>query len=109
MIYRILTDTVSYVTDPVTGEQRAVPSGTDLRGVFMAGISDGLGDIPFPRISQPRARFYFTEAGWERYGRHVYAAARARRHSVRVVRRKNPARSQVVYRDDFQVAVLPRR
>jgi hypothetical protein len=75
--------------------------------VFTAGLSEGLGDIPFPRITNPRARFFFTEAGWKRYGRHVYAAARRRGHRIRLIRRKNPAPSQVVYRDAFQVAVLP--
>lgn len=109
MIYRILTDTVSYVTDPETQESRTVPSGTDLRGVFMAGISEGLRDIPFPRLSNPRARFYFTEAGWEKYGHHVYTAAKRRGHAVRVIRQKNPAQSRIVYEDPYQVAILPPR
>lgn len=109
MIYRILADTTAYVTDPATGELRQVPAGTDMRGVFTAGVSDGLGDIPFPRLSNPRARFYFTEAGWQKYGRHVYTAAVRRGHAVRVIRRKNPARSQIVYEDRYQVAILPAR
>ena len=95
-----------------TAASRSSLSSTEPRqrsGVFTAGISEGLGDIPFPRLEQPRARFYFTEAGWERYGRHVYTAARARGHAIRVIRRKNPARSQIVYQDDYQVAILPRR
>lgn len=109
MIYRLLIDSVSYRYDPATGACDELPSGTRLRGVFTAGLSEGLGDIPFPRLDNPRARFYFTEAGWKRYGRHVYAAARRRGHRVRLIRRKNPAPSQVVYRDPFQVAVLPDR
>ena len=66
--------------------------GTCSRGV-RAGLSQGLGDIPFPRITNTRARFYFTEAGWQKYGRHMYAAARQRGHSIRVIRRKNPLKS----------------
>jgi hypothetical protein len=57
--------------------------------------------------SQWRDHFFFTEAGWKRYGRHVYAAARRRGHRLRLIRRKNPAPSQVVYRNAFQVAILP--
>jgi hypothetical protein len=109
MIYRILADATAYITDPATNELRCVPAGTDLRGVFTAGVSEGMGDIPFPRLSNPRARFYFTEAGWEKYGRHVYAAARKQGHAVRVIRRKNPAHSQIVYQDAYQVAILPAR
>lgn len=109
MIYRILADATAYITDPATGELRQVPAGTDLRGVFMAGVSEGMGDIPFPKLSNPRARFYFTEAGWQQYGRHVYAAALRRGHAVRVIRRKNPARSQIAYQDEYQVAILPGR
>src|SRR5215211_9533148 len=76
MIYRILIDTVAYQHDPITRQLYSVPSGTRLRGVFTAGFSEGLADIPYPRITNPRARFYFTEIGWRTYGRHVSAAAR---------------------------------
>lgn len=109
MIYRLLIDTITHTFDPATETWRDLPSGTRLRGVFTAGLSDGLGDIPFPRLDNPRARFYFTKAGWMRYGRNVYAAARERGHRIRLIRRKNPARSQVVYRDPFQVAILPEK
>jgi hypothetical protein len=30
------------------------------------GFSEGLDDILFPRLSNPCARFSFTEAGWRR-------------------------------------------
>jgi hypothetical protein len=107
MIYRILIDSVAYLHDPQSGNLYTAPSGTRMRGVFTAGFSEGLGDIPFPRVTNPRARFYFTEAGWTTYGRNVAAAARRHGHAVRVIRRKNPSRSRVVYRDAYQVAVLP--
>lgn len=106
MIYRILIDSIAYETHAAS-QELIRPSGTGLRGVFTAGLSQGLDDIPYPRITNPRARFYFTEAGWRKYGRNVYAAARQRGHAIRVVRRKNPPKSQVVYRDDYQVAILP--
>jgi hypothetical protein len=98
---------VRFNFDPATGTWHDIPSGAHLRGVFMAGLSEGLGDTPYPRLANPRARFFFTEAGWKRYGRNVYAAARQRGHRIKLIRRKNPARSQVFYQDAFQVAVLP--
>jgi hypothetical protein len=107
MIYRILIDTIAYDRDEQGRFVRERPSGTNMRGAFTAGLSEGLGDIPYPNISNPRARFYFTELGWKRYGRRMYAAACRRGHTIRVVRRKNPARSQIVYRDAYQVAILP--
>jgi len=108
MIYRILTDSVTYDVDPVTQTFRDMPSATRMRGAFMAGVGEGFGDLPAPRLNNRRARFYFTELGWRCYGRHVYAAARRRGHVIRVIRRKNPDQSQVAYRDAYQLAVLPR-
>jgi hypothetical protein len=107
MIYRILIDTINYELDETTQNLQEVPSGTNLRGVFTAGLGEGFGDIPNPNLTNPRVRFYFTEAGWQKYGRNVYAAARRRGHTIRVIRRKNPAKSQIVYQDAYQVAILP--
>jgi hypothetical protein len=56
-----------------------------------------------------RARFYFTKRGWQKTGRVVAAEARQRGNVVKVTRRKQPGRSQIVYRDDLQVAILPAR
>jgi hypothetical protein len=61
-----------------------------------------------PNISNRRARFYFTERGWQKTGRVVAAEARRRGEVVKVIRRKQPRRSQI-YRDDLQVAILPTR
>ena len=68
-----------------------------------------LGELVGPNISNRRARFYFTERGWQKVGRLAAAEARRRGHVVKVIRRKQPRRSQIVYRDDLQVAILPRR
>jgi hypothetical protein len=62
-----------------------------------------------PAISNPRARFYFTELGWLTVGRHVAAEARRLGHVVKIVRRKNPSQSQIVYKDKLQMAILQRR
>ena len=81
-----------------------------LMGAWNAGVADGAwGDLPMPIVSNPRVRFWFTERGWRAYGLRVAAEARASGLTYRVLRRKNPSRSMVVYRDDWQVALLPDR
>ncbi|HEY0736282.1 MAG TPA: hypothetical protein VGD69_15310 [Herpetosiphonaceae bacterium] len=107
MIYRILVDQQECVPDLSTGADVWRPSGTNLRGVYTAGMSVGLADIPFPLITNRRARFYFTEVGWQKYGRNVARHAKQAGHVVKVIRRKNPHPSQIVYQDRYQVAILP--
>ena len=86
------------------------PSPGRLMGAFNAGVADGAwGDLPAVGLSNPRARFWFTERGWRAYGLRVAAEARASGRTFRVIRRKNPSKSMVVYRDDWQVALLPDR
>jgi hypothetical protein len=77
-----------------------------LMGAYAAGAV-GWGTLPRPPIGNRRARFYFTEAGWRKTGRAVVMDARRRGIMVRVVRLKNPPLSQVIYRDKWQVAILP--
>ena len=62
-----------------------------------------------PVLSDPRVRFWFTGRGWRAYGLRVAAGARASGRDFRVIRRKNPSKSMVVYRDDWQLALLPDR
>jgi hypothetical protein len=62
-----------------------------------------------PSIGNRRARFYFTERGWRKVGRHVTAEARRLGHVVKVIRRKEPERSQIIYRDALQVAILAQK
>jgi hypothetical protein len=81
-----------------------------LMGAFNAGLADrAWGDLPMPALSNPRVRFWFTERGWRAYGLRVAAEARASGRAFRVIRRKNPSKSMVIYRDDWQVALLPDR
>ena len=54
----------------------------------MAGVT-GL-DVKLPHITNPRARFYFTEAGWAKVGKDVAANAQREGRVVKVIRRKNP-------------------
>ena len=68
----------------------------------------------FPKKSfSRRARFYFTEKGWNLYGRDMckqaYEWGYQNGCNIQVIKRKNPHRGEVAYRDDIQVAVLPKR
>jgi hypothetical protein len=80
-----------------------------LTGVNAYGTAMNELGLKAPRLSNRRARFYFTELGWSKVGRHLAAEARRAGHVVRIIRRKEPSRSQVVFRDALQVAVLPAR
>ncbi len=81
-----------------------------LMGAFNANLAVGAwSDLPAAPLSNPRVRFWFTERGWRAHGLRVAAAARASGRTFRIIRRKNPPESMVVYRDDWQVAVLPDR
>ena len=75
-------------------------------GAYAAGAI-GWGTLPRPQIGNRRARFYFTEAGWHKIGGAVLMDARWRGIMVLVVRLKNPPLSQAIYRDEWQVAILP--
>lgn len=73
---------------------------------WLANIMDERG-LHAPEIHNERACFYFTERGWKFVGRYVAREARQSGHTARVIRRKDPVESQVIYRDDLQVAILP--
>jgi hypothetical protein len=103
MIYRILTD------DPYKHDDgdrwRAGLSGA---ANCLSGIMWEL-DLPAPSIHNERARFYFTERGWQDYGKAIAAEGIRRGHIVKVIRRKEPRASQIVYRDAMQLAILPEK
>ena len=105
MIYRILAETYDIVLDEAA--QSWVRTSAGLRGAFSAGVDQGFGEVPTPHPTNPRVRFYFTEVGWKRFGQGVLTAAREQGRMVRVIRRKNPRKSQIVYQDAYQVAILP--
>jgi len=113
MIYRILIDTSD---EAFLG----VPPGQFTRSeVVLRGAGFCLGDVmdqlPKPKefrirgggLRNARARFYFTERGWRKFGREVAAEAKRRGHVVNIIRRKNPRPSRIVYADPWQVAILP--
>jgi hypothetical protein len=75
---------------------------------YLADVMQDHG-LRVPSTTNPRLRYYFTEAGWRIVGRHVAAEARRLGHHVKVICQKNPAASQVAYRDEFQMAILQKR
>jgi hypothetical protein len=110
LIYRVLGESCEWVWSEESGVMEISPAPGRLMGVFNAGVvEDAWGDLLMPGLSNPRVRFWFTERGWRAYGLRVAAEARASGRGYRVIRRKNPPRSTVLYRDDWQVALLPDR
>lgn len=94
---------------------RVIGESQDWRGqrAMMGACWGGLAlyawdDLYMPTLRNPRARFWFTEAGWHRYGQYVVGEAMHSGRTYRVIQRKNPPRSEIVYRDKWQVALLPR-
>jgi len=110
VIYRVVGESGEWVWSEESGAVEISPGTGRLMGAFNAMIAVGAwGDLPMPALSNPRVRFWFTERGWRAYGLRVAAEARASGRAFRVLRRKNPPKSMVVYRDDWQVALLPDR
>ncbi len=100
MVYRNVVD--ECLEGPPTGQGRM--SGLVNRH-HLSYLLDEFG-IRMPTIENEKARFYFTEAGWRRAGSKIAVEARRCGHVIRVIRRKNPEPSQVVYRDELQLAIL---
>ncbi len=80
-----------------------------LMGAFAANVPSDWAGLHRPEITNPRARFSFTEKGWLMIGRFVAAVARQDGRVVRVLRRENPPPSAVLSVNDLQLALLPRK
>jgi hypothetical protein len=110
LIYRVVGESGEWVWSEESGAMEISPGTGRLMGAYNAMIAVGAwNDLPMPALSNPRVRFWFTERGWRAYGLRVAAEARASGRAFRVIRRKNPPKSMVIYRDDWQVALLPDR
>ena len=104
MIYRIIVDECF----------EGFPNGQGRLGGLtnshlLSGMLDRLGIRAPHKLNNDKVRFYFTEKGWRQVGRLIAVEARERGHTFRVIRRKEPNASQVVFRDMLQLAVLPNR
>lgn len=104
MIYRIIVD--ECLEGVPTGQGRL---GGLVNSHLLSGMMDRLGVHPPAKVDNLKVRYYFTEAGWRQAGRLIAVEARESGHTVRVIRRKEPNASQVVFRDELQLAVLPSR
>lgn len=104
MIIRIQVDGQRWTYDDVVREWKVF---TRLMGVGAAGYGFLMEELPVPAITNRRTRFYFTRKGWHTFGRHIYWAARRRGQTVQVRRRARPPASQIVYEDEYQLAILP--
>lgn len=112
MIYRIIGESERWKwVEDEQGEPDLVPVTGEMKGAFHADLSwfwfDGIDQLPAPSSVNRRARFWFTEAGWDKYGRQVLADAMRSGRTYRLLVKKNPPSSAVVYRDRWQVALLP--
>ena len=106
MIYRVIGESNyprwNYGTDP---PQLVRPFGNLVGAMYADWIPP---DLPAPKVRiNERARFWFTEAGFDRYGRVTLDTAMQSGRAYRLLVRKNPPRSAIVYRDKWQVALLP--
>jgi hypothetical protein len=111
MIFRIIAETQHHLwSEPPAAALPETGPGR-MAGVWRSGLSTGWwnDDLIMPQVRTARARFWFTEAGRRRYGAPLAAHIRAQGIPVRIHRRKNPPRSEVVYQDAWQVALLPHR
>ena len=80
-----------------------------LLGTTASPASDPWIEMNSPRRAVNRkCRFYFTEEGWRRYGRSTIAACQRIGQEYRVLAIKEKS-VDVIYRDEFQVAVRPKR
>lgn len=103
-IYRLISESLV----GGRGDDLVYPPGGSLVGPMSTGIeATAMDGLSMPCFDVPRARFWFTEAGWKRFGIAVVKDHEAAGLRVRVLRQKNPPDSAIVYRDPWQVALLP--
>lgn len=108
MIYRILTGVHNEWWDEAQQSYVRTPLPMLGAGTTMGGMMWEL-HLPAPALTNARARFWFTERGWYRFGRALVGEGRRQGYLVKVIRRKNPRRSRIVFADEWQVALLPRK
>jgi len=82
---------------------------TGLMGFGNEVVTEAWVQMPSPKRSlYKNCRFYFTEAGWRRFGRSTIIACQQTNVEYRGLRIKEKS-VDVIYRDEYQVAVRPRK
>jgi hypothetical protein len=80
-----------------------------LCGVTMfADVVDPWVDMKAPKNLNKNCRFFFTEKGWDKYGRQTVKACLRTGQKFRIIKVKEKS-VDPVYRDEYQVAVRPRK
>ena len=104
MIYRFM----SALNSTSTYRNRCIWGGKVPRfgGACACGGTE-LWDLKLPQIVNKKAKFYFTEKGWKIFAKQMIVHARENGQILKVIRRKNPKKSQIVYKDEYQVAIMP--
>jgi len=81
------------------------------------GAAAEQGDINSIRRYNDKAVCWYTEAGWKKYGREAIKSLHNRPEeekqwfeplTVRVLKDKNPAPSRIIWRDKYQLLLLPK-
>jgi len=103
MIYRIKPR--MYVTN---NNKMYSLTGKGSSGLLLGSYMDELG-LRGPRKDDfpSRARFYFTEEGWDQFGRELMRIATKLGMNPKVEKRKNPKKSEIIYKDRWQIVILP--
>lgn len=99
------------INDPDVDLEREYPRfwKTGLMGYGNPAVWDAWIGMNSPRHPvNKNARFYFTEEGWRRYGRKTIEVCQQVGQRYRVLSVKESA-VDVIYRDEFQVAVRPKK
>lgn len=109
--HRDLLDSIHCGGEPID------PKDRDLLRFWKSGLM-GYGNETvmeaWDKLNSPRrdifknCRFFFTEAGWRRYGRPAVTACQQTGQLYRVLSIKEKS-VEVVYRDELQVAVRPKK
>jgi hypothetical protein len=102
MIYRILSgfDVGDEKTGEPNGKFKLVGAGRNMLDLYLWM------DVPAPSFDNPKAKFFWTEDGFKKFGLKYLGICKRENIPVKVIRLKNPKRSSIVYRDRWQLAVL---
>ena len=74
-------------------------------GAWMCGALDMEMNAPKIRVN-PKAKFYLTELGYKKFAKAIISSAKIYKQILKVISRKNPKRSQICYKDKYQVAII---
>ena len=119
MIYRVLVESgergvakrdVDRVISPY---DKAWGFGSPRRAYLTAILDDLKMPLPPPWVAEkhPEGRYWFTEQGWQRFGRHLLHDAQKRatqtKGVMRLLQRRDPRPDEIIWQDEWQVVLRP--